>query len=263
MSRRPWTPEQTALVRKLAGERPPREIAQLVRMVGPDHSLASLYAWASRRRLSIRPHRTAARMPDRRRYDWSDREDAALRALAGRSNVQEIADALNRRFFTARTTHSIRKRARVLGLSLRCSDGLGIQALTRTFPIGIEQVWAEVASGHLRAERQGTGTQGSDWHFLPADIEAWIRARPYLFDWRRVAAGRWRDAVRMAALRDPYLTVREAARQLGVRPGIVQKRIREGRVEGAVHVGASPMAGYRIPLRSLDACGLRTAQETA
>lgn len=250
----PWPPEQDALVRHLAGTVTPAVIARRVSAVGPHRSEDALHAWASRTRLSIRPKRRQARTPDHRRHDWSAGEDAMLRRLVGRMPPAGITDALNGRFFTSRRAWSIRNRALDLGLSLRRTDGIRMADMVATFRIHNRRIVAFVDAGVLRAAHRGSGRRGSDWVFTPADIEAWMRNHPWLIDWRRVAPGRWRDLARAVSLRDPYLTVREAAARTGVRPGMVQKWIRQGRlpaISGSAH-GLTRSAGFRIALRDLD-----------
>lgn len=247
-----WTPEQVALVQKHAGRTTPAVIARLVSEIGPPRTLDALYAWASRQRVSIRPNRPTGRMPDRQRHLWTPAEDALLRRLAGRASAQDIAAALNARFYTTRGAYSVLKRAFKLDVSVERRDGIGMTALTRTFGMHSRRVIALVDAGLLRAEQRGAGRKGAAWLFLPADIEACIRAHPYLFDWRRVAPGRWRDLVRATSLRDPYLTVREVAAMAGIRSDMVQKWIRHGRIREAVKVGPSRFAELRIPLRAIE-----------
>lgn len=246
-----WPTAQIAMVRRLAGKLPTAVLARRLARVGPPRTRCALHCWASRNRVSIRPDRSASRLPERRRHEWSDAETALLRSMVGRADPAAIADALNRRFGTERSVNGVCVRARRLGISYARHDGLGMADMVRIFPIHNRGITDLVDGGFLRAERRGTGRPGSDWLFLPADVEACLRAHPYLFDWRRVAAGRWRDFVRAVALKDPYLTVREAAGRIGVRRAMVQKWIRQGRIDGVVIPGASRFAGFRIPLRAL------------
>ena len=195
--------------------------------------------------------RVGTRTRERRHFAWSPQEDALLRSLLGRHEAEEIAAALNARFYTTRTRDSVTNRCRVLGLSWRRTDGIGIHDLRRIFPMRMDTLRREAASGALLASRRGT-KRGSNWIFSTADIEAWIKASPWMFDWRRIAPGRWRDFVRAVNLRDPYLTSRECAASLGVSVSTVQKWISQGRIEGVVTARAACYGGYRIPLRALD-----------
>lgn len=252
MSSRSWTPEQIKLVRRLAGTVTPAEIAARVSEIGPARSVDAVTCWANSRRLSLRPGRTKARLPSRPRHLWEASEDAMLRRLAGTLDPSEIADALNRAFGRRFTGLAIEKRASALKVSLTRRDGLTVNRMSEIFPIHRRGIVREVEAGHLVAARRSTGRKGSTWIFRPVDVEAWIRLRPFLFDWRRVQAGRWRDLVRAESLRQPYLSTVQVAELFGVHAATVQRWIVAGKVE-AVKVRHGRMTGYRVPLDALGA----------
>lgn len=250
----PWDTEQQALVRTLATKAKPATILARLALIGPPRTYAALSAWATRNRVSLRVHRNY-KLPERnRRREWGEDEDAVLLALAGTRRPKELAEALNRKLGTRRTGAAVRNRARLLGVSLAPKNRLCMNDMVRIFPTHNRTVARWVGEGLLRAEQRGAGRKGAEWWFRVQDIEAFIRNHVYLFeDWRRVEAGRWRDLVRAAQIRTPYLTPAEAARRLGIRAAVVHRRCRRSRVPGLKRLDAGARGRFRIPLAALAA----------
>lgn len=245
-----WTPEQADAVRRLAGGRTPAAILRRVNALGPTHTPDALSDWARRQGIGLRmiprPHRGREIVP------WSEEEDAFLREHLGRRSLEAIHAALNARFRTNRTVGAVRRRACALGESLLRFDGVGMQRLAALLAMRPHRIRREVAAGRLHAAQRGNGNRGSYWLFRPADVEAWVRANPHLFDWRRMAPGAWRDLARAAGLRDPHLSVTDTARHLGIDRKLVQRWIRLGLVRDIRNVGTGRKPIYRVPLRMLD-----------
>jgi len=253
-----WTPEQFDVLKALAGKRTTDGLLKRINALGPQHTYAALTMAAARYGISLRLKRTRRirNAPGPRRRCWSPEEDAFVRARLGRQSVIDITAALNAAFRdedrAPRSVATVRRRASTLGESLVRGDGLGMEALRATIGMSLERIHREVEAGRLRAEQQGNSHRGSLWLFLPADIEAWIKAYPYALDWRRVRQGRWRDAARAAALGAPHLSITEVSRYLGLDRKVVQRWVREKQVSGIRDIGTPRKPVYRIPLRALE-----------
>lgn len=249
-----WTPEQDRLLGLLAGKASVSTIVARLAEVGPPKSRGGVYMRASRRLISLRKVR---RRPERERgwsrSAWEPPEERALRELAGTMTAEEIAAELNRRFATRRGEGSVRKRAFHLGLSLRLEDRLTMLDMVRIFPAHGWTVKAWVDRGLLVAAKRGEGRKGSEWRFTTADVEAFVRAHPYLFPWQWVEPGRWQDLARACQLRDPWLSAKEAAALLGLHPNTVRGWFRQGAIPGAVRVGDRRFGMVRIPSSALPA----------
>jgi hypothetical protein len=256
ISGEPWTAEQQALVRTLATRAKSSTILARLALIGPPRTYAALSAWASRNRVSLRVHRNY-KLPERnRRREWCEDEDAVLRILAGTRRPKELAEAVNRKLGTRRTGAAVRNRARLLSVSLAPRGRLGMNDMVRIFPAHNRTVARWVDEGLLRAEQRGAGRKGAEWWFRVQDVEAFVRDHVYLFaEWRRVEAGRWRDLVRVAQLRTPYLSCDEAARRLGTRVANVHRWCRRGRVPGLERLDVGASGRFRIPLAALDILG--------
>lgn len=247
MSGYPWRLGQIRMVTRLAGRMSLAEMATRISAVGPARSPIAVRKMAAKRGIDWRGGGDA-----RRRDAWTDREDALLRSLAGRVSDGEMTDTLNAHFRTQRSVGAVKRRASTIGVSLVRDDGFGMETFRKIFAMDDARIRREVHHGRLRAEQQGSSRRGSLWLFRPADVEAWVRGYPYLLNWRRVRAGRWRDLARAASLGAPHLTVTEAAAHLGVDRKLVQGLIRRGEIDGVRDIGTPLKPIYRIPLDSLD-----------
>lgn len=150
-----------------------------------------------------------------RRWDhWSPGEDARLLELV-RQGAQptEIARRLEHEFGVPRTRVAVQRRGNSLGVSLAPAT-LSLTALEHLFSADggtILRRW--VADGYLRALPRTTH-QGARWHFRESDVEALVRAHPWLYDWRRMQPGhRLRSIAEVVDRSDPWLTLEEAAEQ--------------------------------------------------
>lgn len=242
-----WSRRQVLLIHRLAGQMTLARMAQRISAAGPTRSPDAVRRAAQKRGIDWQGGGNTTR-----RWLWTSQEDDLLRALAGQASDAAITEALNTRFRTQRRVGTVRRRACTIGISLLRCNGIGMTTLAATLAISTTRLHREVAADRLRADVQGNGRKGTTWLFLPADVEAWIRANPFALDWRRVKAGRWRDFVRSVALRDPYLSISEIETRLDVPRKLIQAWVRQGEVGGIRDIGTPLKPIYRIPLRSLD-----------
>ena len=248
-----WNTAQDQLLSRLAGTMPVSELTRKLSEVGPTRTVSGVTCHAAQRGIVLRPEsrRLSTREPGTGRSEWTLPEDQVLSSGAGELTAVEIAERLNQRFLTQRKAASVRNRARCLRVSLLLTGLLSQIDLTSIFPVHNRRFERWHASGALLAHRRGTGKHGSRWWYRPSDVEAFIRAHPHLFDWRRVKAGRWRELVRSVALHDPWLSVAEVAAVAGVRPATLHVWLATGLVDGARRVGEHPGSAWRIPSSAL------------
>ncbi len=253
-SRPRWTDEQRRLVESRAGKMPASMLLVRINAAGPERTSSALSCYATHRGIALRPSQAgrATREPESRRSGWTPPEDRVLRDLAGQQDAGQIAERINARYLTQRTRHSVRNRAGVLGVSLVLVGLLSQKDLCQIFPVHNRRVERWSVTGLLRAERRGTGRHGSAWWYRPTDVEAFVRAHPHLFDWRRVQAGRWRDLVRSVAIRDPWLSVEAVSALVGVRPATLHVWLASGLVLGARRAGEHRSAPWRIQSSALE-----------
>lgn len=149
-----------------------------------------------------------------RRWDtWSPAEERWLADLAAQGwGSAQLARQLAREFGVPRTPGAVHRRASTLGLSL-ASRALTLADLERLFGVDggtILRRW--IADGYLRAQpRHGRG-RAPHWRFLETDVEAFVRAHPWLYDWRRMQPGQClRSIAEVVHRSDPWLTLAEVA----------------------------------------------------
>jgi hypothetical protein len=242
-----WTPEQIAMVRKLAGRRPASVIARRVSAIGPHHTAGAVLTWGERHGVSLlclRPQRRGGTA-------WLEGEDAIIKAHAGRRSVEEINAEINARFGRDRSVRATIRQAQYLGCWVTRRDGMTLRVLSATLGVRETRIPREVDAGRLRVERRGTGA-GSWWLFRDADVETWINAYPYALDWRLVKRERWRNLARAASLRDRHLSVTEVAGLLAIKRNTLTVWIRKGLIGGIKDIGSPIKPTYRVPLRALD-----------
>lgn len=185
----------------------------------------------------------------RRRHDWSPDEDRLIRETAGLLSAAEIAARIRHECLYLRTETAVWTRAARLGIPLQEHHrALTLRQLMAIFPAHNRYIasWAE--QGYLRAQRTSDGRCGRSWRFAVEDVETFIREYPWLFDWKQVKAGRWRDLARIASLRSPWLKVTQVAALLRQRPVQIRALARAGQIEGAVHDGYR----WRIPRQAIE-----------
>src|SRR5262249_2281742 len=87
-----------------------------------------------------------------------------------------------------------------------------------------------IAQGWLEATQLHAGQPGSSWLITDAQLEAFIRTSPHVYDWQRMRPGRWRSLAELVWRRDPLFTVQEAAPLLGISRACARKSWRAGRL---------------------------------
>jgi hypothetical protein len=150
-----------------------------------------------------------------RRWDaWLLAEDRRLAQLAPLLEVPQLAAELANEFGIPRTPQAVRRRAASLGVRvpLRWMSLADIERLFGVDGGTVLRRW--MASGALRVlPRSGRG-RAPNWRFRETDVEAFIRAHPWLYDWRRMqAAHRFRSLAEVIHKADPWLTLGEAKLQ--------------------------------------------------
>jgi hypothetical protein len=190
---------------------------------------------------------------------WEPSHDAFLATLVGRSE-SEMAAAFQARFRFRRTGQAIRKRMLDLGLDTR-QDGWTIQALSRLFGTTADRVLRAWVRAGLLAGRKGEpsrqskldGTREQWWRISDAEVERFIRAYPWEYDWRTMQAGhRLATIAREVGRRDGYLSAKEAGRALGISAQEVARLVRRGELPAKRVTPTSGGAGRDLRIAAAD-----------
>ncbi len=158
-----------------------------------------------------------------RRWDaWLREEEHRLRELAPILDVPQLAARLSEEFGGRRTPAAVRRRASSLSVPLGVRH-LALAEVERLFAVDggtVLRRW--VADGYLRPLPQASRGRVARWRFRETDVEAFIRAHPWLYDWRKMRKGRLRSIAEVVDRADPWLTLDEAA----ARSGLTVKQLR-------------------------------------
>jgi len=163
----------------------------------------------------MRRARAAAGAEWGRRWDaWLLAEDLRLAELAPLLEVPQLATELASEFGIPRTPQAVRHRAASLGVRVPIR-WLSLADVERLFGVDggtVLRRW--MATGALRAlPRSGRG-RAPHWRFRETDVEAFIRAHPWLYDWKRMdPTNRLRSLAEVIHKADPWLTLSEACEQ--------------------------------------------------
>jgi hypothetical protein len=151
-----------------------------------------------------------------RRWDaWLPEEERRLAELGPWLELPQLAAELSREFGIARTPAAVRHKAGVLGLRLP-RRLLSLADLERLFGVDggtILRRWT--ADGALRVLPRGGSGGTAHWQFRETDVEAFIRAHPWLYDWSRMRPHRLRSLAEVVHKTDPWLTLDCAATRSG------------------------------------------------
>ncbi len=161
-----------------------------------------------------------------RRWDvWLADEDRRLRELAAVFETVELAARLSQEFGGPRTPAAVRRRARLLGVSLGTRH-LSLSDIETIFDVDggtVLRRW--VADGYLRVlPRRGAG-RARRWEFRETDVQAFIRAHPWLYDWRKMRAGVLRSLAEVVHRAEPWLSLEEAAARGGLSVKQLRRRV--------------------------------------
>lgn len=155
---------------------------------------------------------------------WGRSEDALLRHLAGRATTAEIARRWDAEGFPKRSAGAFRCRARVLDLSLWPSEFLSLSELRRVFRCGYAVIEAVVEGGWLRLEPGA-------WRarlVARSEVERFIRAHPWAYSPAQLGRGPLADLARTVHRSDPWITLDETVRYLGMREWEVLRLAADG-----------------------------------
>lgn len=181
-----------------------------------------------------------ARLQGRR---WTAAEERKLRAWWGTAPDAEVARLLGR------TPDALKIRAtRFLKQPRRANaDWLAGRQVAALFGVDPTTPRAWVRRGWVPARKLYRGGGHTEWQFRPDDLEAMVRAAPWRFDARRMAAPEsgpiaraLQAALAEAEAGDPWLTLAQAGAEVGYVPPIVYGWLRRYRapVERRPHYGA-------------------------
>jgi excisionase family DNA binding protein len=238
--------DQIVVLENMAGALPASELAREVSARGPAHNEHAVRLRASIEGISL--------VKRRRRHPWGDDQDAVIRELAGEATAEEIGLEIRRRFSIVRTRRAVELRALALGLVISPTRTLRLVEVCQWFPIGDDRLREMIEAGELEARRCGLRS----WSIQPAALEAFLRARPWLFDWREVRHPHWQQVVYAASLRQGWLSAEQVAAMLGMDPRSVRRLARRGELDGARLVAGT----WRVPAEAVAewiraGCGLK------
>lgn len=195
---------------------------------------------------------------------WTAPEDAFLATLVGKSE-SEMADGFEARFHHRRTGHAIRKRMLDLGLDTR-QGGWTVQGLSRLFGVNADRVLrAWIRTGLLNGMRGAPsrqakldGTREQWWRIADAEVERFIRTYPWEYDWRTMRQGqRLTSVAREVARQHAYLSLKEAAKALGLHPSKVARLVRLGQLPARRLTPAHGTVGRDIRIAASDLVDFR------
>lgn len=117
------------------------------------------------------------------------------------------------------------------------------------FGVDVHLVAKWIAAGCLKARKSPVrcGDGHIMWRIDDEAITAFVRKYPYHYERRRMEVGSWwRNLADKVWQADPWLTIPQAAKTLGVNPETVRRHIRRGWLVGVKTWEAGKSGGYRI-----------------
>lgn len=202
-------------------------------------------------------------MPRRCRPDhWTPEQESWLRDLAGTVPWGELEGVWYDRTGLPRTLYALKKRACLLGISLRLRS-ISLRGLERLFGVSHQAILKHwVGPGLLRGARyQGRGPW-PQWWFTEAAVEAFIRNYPWLFDPAAMQPGqRLSQTAQLLQRSDPWRSYAELASYVGISQGNLDL----WRERGLVPCKTRPKSGRgdRILVRGRDFAAIRQAVHAA
>lgn len=212
-------------------------------------------AWAS--------GRFVARKKGMHPRHWTAEQNDALGQLIGTMPIEQVAEALNRRFKTDRTVTAVHLQVKRLGLS-RWVQFLSMRDLERIFGCDhrvIAKHW--IAPGHLVAKRWSGRGPNDGWWIERSDVERFVDEFGWLYDVARMKAGHpLTRRAQLVAMRDPWRTYQELAAYLGIRGEVNLDRWRR---RGLVPHRRRPKSGpgMQIVIRGRDFPAIKAAVDAA
>lgn len=203
----------------------------------------------------------AARRKPVRGDHWTPEEDDQLRAIAGTVPCEQLADAWRDRTGIARTFHALRIRAKRIGVSM-WARGMSLTEVEMLFRLdhrAIERNW--IRTGELPSKRWGGRGPNAGWWFETADVERFIRDRPWRYDWTRMQPGhRLTRVAELVNRADLWRTYDELAAYVGITTTNLDRWRRRGLVP---HQFRPKAGGPRIMVRGRDFPAIRAAIRAA
>lgn len=164
---------------------------------------------------------------------WSPEEDAIIRSLAGIEWPEEIGRRCCEVSSNPRSLSTIRQRARALGVSLE-RQGWVRGDVARIFGVDGVTVQGWIDGGLLEAARWGSVLMCSNQE----QINAFIRAYPWLYDVDRMVRGPFRSLAEVVQKRDPWWSFSRACRETGMSRNSMATLLRRGVIEARRRRGA-------------------------
>jgi hypothetical protein len=176
---------------------------------------------------------------------WTEKHIRKLQELAGTMPAKDIAERITEEFGIPRTAHAVEVMAHKHHISIMyCGDwtvqqtkavlGLADDIVTRLLKFGIIRGYKvqETRSGH--------------WYIAPENIERFIRTHPYLLDHTRIKNKRLRSIAEGEFVRNPWLTIENAARIMGVHRTIIDRLIKANGLETTPRIIAGAFKWHRV-----------------
>lgn len=219
MNRRPFTPDEDAIIIRDYARRMLKEIAtDLGRDPGSVQARAALLL-------------RDGRLTGTRCYQppWTEAEDDLLADLWGTMPDAAVAKRVGRSVVACEV-----RAKRHLRLA-RKDAFLTSRQVARILGVDDHLVVCWIAEGLLQGRKSSVGAGGHAraWRIDDRDLERFLKRDYWRLDRRRIEVGTyWRNYVDRLWTREPYLTVEQAARALGVGPETVRRHLRRGWLAG-------------------------------
>lgn len=179
---------------------------------------------------------------------WTPEEDELLAEYWGKMSDTAVARKLGRTVVAC----TIRAK-RHLGLA-RKDQFYTVRAVACIFGVDdhlvVRWIRADILTG--RRSTVGAGGNAKAWRIEDQDIERFMRRYPWRYNRRRIEVGTyWRNLADRIYLAEPWLTVPEAARELGVGVETVRRHLRRSWLTGERVPEAGKHGGWRIARSTL------------
>lgn len=130
------------------------------------------------------------------------------------------------------------------------------RTVARLFGVDDHVVKRWIRAGVLKARpshvRAGGG--GVMWRIDDLDLQAFVKRYPYHYDRQRIERGTWwRNLADRVWAQDPYLTLPEAAAQLGIHRHTLTRWCWEGRIAAVKTWSAGKSGGWRLAQSTVSA----------
>lgn len=185
-----------------------------------------------------------------RKDKWTTRHIDRLRQLAGTMTAKKIAEKLSDEFCIPRTEHAVELKAKQNKISLMCCVDMTIAQAS--FVLGLAQptLAKYLAEGVLDGYKE-TDSKYAYWHITYDAAEKFIRAYPYLVDRKKIKNKRLQSIAEGEFVRDPWLTLPEAARILDMSRSTIGLYAKQGILRATRNFGTDKWNRVYVYRRSL------------